>query len=88
MSLVCPKGEPRTPRVAIIDRKANGPARPWAVDEAVCRLFAPVAQAGDFRIDLFVGDELPHVHIALADLEQLLVCLVQNALDACLLSKP
>lgn len=49
----------------------------------VLRLFEPVAEAKDVQLDSLIEPHLPDAPIGPADLEQMLVDLVQNGLDAC-----
>ena len=52
------------------------------VIDDVLQMFGPAAQEKEVRLDHVVESELPEAPIGAADLEQLLVNLVQNSLDA------
>jgi two-component system NtrC family sensor kinase len=64
-------------------RPVGGKSRPEEVINDVIQLFVAAAQAKGVRLDRRVGGQLPDVLIGPSELEQLLVNLIQNSLDAC-----
>ena len=64
-------------------RPVGGKCRPQQVVDEVVDLFAPAAQEKGVHLDRLVDAELPDAPVGPSELEQLLVNLVQNSLDAC-----
>ena len=61
----------------------GGKCRPEEILNEVVELFAPAAQEKGVNLNKSVHAELPNAPVGPAELEQLLVNLVQNGLDAC-----
>lgn len=64
-------------------RPMGGKCRPQQIVDEVVELFAPAAQEKGVHLDRLVDAELPDAPVGPAELEQLLVNLLQNSLDAC-----
>lgn len=64
-------------------RPASGKCRADSVIHDVIQLFATAARAKGVRLERVIEGTLPDVLIGASELEQLLVNLVQNSLDAC-----
>jgi two-component system NtrC family sensor kinase len=64
-------------------RPVGGKSRPDEVINDVVQLFASPAQAKGVRLERVVEGHLPDALIGPSELEQLLVNLMQNSLDAC-----
>jgi two-component system NtrC family sensor kinase len=70
-------------QIAQPGRPTGATCQPSQVVDAVVELFIPASQENGIRFERSLGSELPDAPIGPADLEQLLVNLVQNSLDAC-----
>jgi two-component system NtrC family sensor kinase len=64
-------------------RSLGATCRAEQVIEQVVDLFTAPARGKDVRLEHFLAGDLPDAPLSAADLEQLLVNLVQNSLDAC-----
>jgi two-component system NtrC family sensor kinase len=64
-------------------RAVGGTSRPQQVLAQVIELFAPAAHERGIHLDQLCDDNLPDAPVGPAELEQLLVNLAQNSLDAC-----
>lgn len=64
-------------------RPVSGTCNPKPVIDEVVEMFAPAAQEKGIHLDRLGEIELPNAPVGPAELEQILVNLVQNSVDAC-----
>jgi two-component system, NtrC family, sensor kinase len=64
-------------------RSVSVTSRPDAVITEVVELFAPAAKKRGIQVEPHIHDSLPNAPVDPTDLEQLLVNLIQNSMDAC-----